>query len=205
MPKFGVERYRQDQETYLKLVWKPIRGFPGYAASMCGQIARIAPAKTHPTPRILKQRKTAQGYYRCKLLQGSTKKDVFVHRLVLLAWVGFPPFAEYQGCHNDGNPTNNHYTNLRWDTCKGNLSDRIKHGTTLDADRNGRAKLTWDQVRSMRNDFAQGGHTVAHLSRKYQIAYSQASEIIRKESWWPDGQGTRPRKIDIPPIIPVVE
>lgn len=51
-----------------------------------------------------------------------------VHRLVLETFVGPAP-ANHECCHNDGNPANNHLTNLRWDTQSENSRDRIRHGT----------------------------------------------------------------------------
>ncbi len=49
-----------------------------------------------------------------------------VHRLVLLAFRGPCP-ARMMGCHNDGDPTNNNFSNLRWDTHEANMADMIKH------------------------------------------------------------------------------
>lgn len=51
-----------------------------------------------------------------------------VHRLVLSAFVGACPKG-MEGCHNDGNPANNHLSNLRWDTPRGNAADKVLHGT----------------------------------------------------------------------------
>lgn len=51
-----------------------------------------------------------------------------VHRLVLETFVGpCPPGME--ACHNDGNPANNHVSNLRWDTGSSNMLDKRRHGT----------------------------------------------------------------------------
>lgn len=41
-------------------------------------------------------------------------------------------------CHNDGVHTNNQLTNLRYDTRRENLRDRVRHGTF----RNGRSERT---------------------------------------------------------------
>lgn len=53
---------------------------------------------------------------------------VGIHRLVLIAWVGPPPDG-YEGCHKDGNPTNNSVSNLYWGTRADNVNDTLKHGT----------------------------------------------------------------------------
>lgn len=56
---------------------------------------------------------------------------MYVHRIVALTFIGVPPFAKSEVCHNDGNRRNNHYSNLRWGTRKENVADSIRHGTFL--------------------------------------------------------------------------
>lgn len=62
--------------------------------------------------------------------QGGKGKVVvrYVHRLVLLAFVGPPP-AGCIACHNDGQTDNNTLANLRWDSHRGNAADKERHGT----------------------------------------------------------------------------
>lgn len=93
------------------------------------------------------------------------------HSLVLKAFVGPRPDG-MEGCHNDGNPQNNHISNLRWDTPKSNQADRIAHGTTNRGERCGNAKLTETQIIAIRSDSrlqiliaADYGVKQAHISR----------------------------------------
>lgn len=72
-----------------------------------------------------------------------------VHRLVLEAFRGPCP-SEMQGCHNDGNPSNNRLDNLQWDTHLSNMEDRRKHGTTYIGKNNPAALLNEAQVMRMR-------------------------------------------------------
>lgn len=58
-------------------------------------------------------------------LQGKTR---FVHHLVLEAFVGPMPEG-HEGCHRDGDRTNNHLGNLYWGTRAENVRDAIEHGT----------------------------------------------------------------------------
>jgi hypothetical protein len=51
-----------------------------------------------------------------------------VHRLVLEAFVGPCPEG-MEACHRDRDVTNNHISNLRWDTPKANAADRRRHKT----------------------------------------------------------------------------
>lgn len=59
--------------------------------------------------------------------------DVFVHKLVCLAWHGPPPSEDAMVLHYDDNPENNVPSNLRWGTRKQNAEDRLRNVTT-DAD-----------------------------------------------------------------------
>jgi len=56
------------------------------------------------------------------------RRTRYVHQLVLEAFVGPRP-ADLDGCHGDGDPTNNSLANLRWDTTSANAQDAIRHGT----------------------------------------------------------------------------
>lgn len=56
----------------------------------------------------------------------------FVHHLVLEAFVGPRP-PGLVACHNNGNGTDNHVRNLRWDTQASNMQDRLAHGNHYNA------------------------------------------------------------------------
>lgn len=77
---------------------------------------------------ITRKPKTDTGGYKKIMLTARGRKNfVFVHRLVLETFVGPCPDG-MECCHNDGVRTNNHVSNLRWDTRKSNRMDRIEHG-----------------------------------------------------------------------------
>jgi hypothetical protein len=66
------------------------------------------------------------GYQNVLLSQGGRSKRVYVHRVVLEAFVGPCPEG-MQACHCNGNPTDNRLENLRWDTPLENQADRYHH------------------------------------------------------------------------------
>ncbi len=69
---------------------------------------------------------TKSGHLGVLLYNGVKLKKFWVHRLVLIAFVGdCPPGKEC--CHNDGDATNNRVENLRWDTRSANMKDRFTH------------------------------------------------------------------------------
>lgn len=80
----------------------------------------------------LAPRTTLAGYPIADLWRDGKPQTFRVHRLVLAAFVGpCPPGME--GCHDDGDPSNNQLTNLRWDTHSANIADQVTHGTHREA------------------------------------------------------------------------
>jgi hypothetical protein len=75
---------------------------------------------------IIKQQLGRGGYLRVTLGDYGT---FYVHRLMLLAFVGTPPPGDYEAAHEDGNNQNNVLTNLSWKTPKQNAVDKHRHGT----------------------------------------------------------------------------
>lgn len=118
-------------------VWKEIPGYEGcYEVSTHGRIrtvlGRLVKDKwghVKPSPvRYLKQSNDSDGYKIVKLITLDNKRIKKVHRLVCLAFIGPPPEGMIV-CHNDGNPSNNDISNLRYDTPGSNMLDKVKHGT----------------------------------------------------------------------------
>lgn len=75
----------------------------------------------------LKQYVTKSGHSYVALTRQNRKRNLFVHRAVLMAYVGPCPEG-LEACHNDGDPSNNTVGNLRWDTHSANTFDKVRHG-----------------------------------------------------------------------------
>jgi hypothetical protein len=127
--------------------WRDVVGFEGlYKVSNFGRI------QTVKTGKIKEQTisKTDNRPY-LSLWKNNKIKVCRPHKLVMEAFVSLQPKG-MECCHNDGNPQNNHWSNLRWDTPKNNHADKVRHGTTNRGERCGTAKLTLEQVRAIRQD-----------------------------------------------------
>lgn len=115
--------------------WRPIRGYEGlYQVSTAGRVQSLdrtirsrGGGLRRYQGRILKTILDTHGYPHVALSRDGRQTWFKVHRLVLDAFRGTqPPGTE--GCHNDGNPTNNQLSNLRWDSHSANVRDTIRHG-----------------------------------------------------------------------------
>lgn len=130
--------------------WRDIPGWPLHQASSLGRVKskarwvrrfnskRNASADMWRPERILKLQtlKRADDDKVSALTLGLSRhgdgraQAVYVHHLILMAFIGPRPDGLI-GCHNDGDPTNNIPSNLRWDTHASNNADAIRHGTAF--------------------------------------------------------------------------
>lgn len=160
------------------MIWKSVKGYSNYEISEFGDIRKL-------NGKIISQC-NSHGYKYVTLFGAGGRRGYRVHRLVAIAFLP-PPASSAMDlvAHNDGSKDNNHYSNLRWDTCKGNLADRKKHGTTLDGVRNGRAKLSAEQVQEIRLRYTPGHsqNSAAALGREFGVSDVAIIKAFRGENW----------------------
>lgn len=78
--------------------------------------------------RILSPVKRPTGHLQVFLTDGDRREHHDIHRLVMVSFVG----ASTDGmevCHNNGDPTDNRLSNLRYGTRSENIYDAVKHKT----------------------------------------------------------------------------
>lgn len=103
----------------------------------------------------------------------------FVHRLVCMAFHGAAPSPEHEVAHNDGDPLNSHYSNLRWSTHVENEADKRRHGTAPIGERHGAAKLTAEDVKIIRESSA----PLAQLAERFGVSTPHICIIRKGRSW----------------------
>lgn len=77
------------------------------------------------------------------------RRHLFVHYLVLLAFVGSRPTSKHEARHLNGKEWDNRRSNLAWGTKLENMHDMIKHGTQPIGERNGKTNLTTRKVKRL--------------------------------------------------------
>ena len=147
------------KEDYV--VWYEIPNMFGvnYSISACGRVL----SKSRLVDRVWKNTIITQraggkelkctiglnGYRVCTLLLNGVQKKFYVHELVALTFLGERPKGTHI-CHGDGNPLNNRYTNLRYDSPEGNASDRVLHGTDAKGIKNPMNKYSEETIAHMK-------------------------------------------------------
>jgi hypothetical protein len=161
-------------------IWKSLQGTDlPYKISNHGRI-KVLNYKNTGKEQILKPT-LHERYLKINLRCNGKRKSKRIHVLVLEYFVGGKPDPAMEGCHNDGNPLNNHADNLRWDTSSGNKSDRLDHGTDQLGIKNHQAKLTEDEVKYIRDNPRR--FTQTQLARKFKVSRATIQDIIYIKTW----------------------
>ena len=148
---------------------KTIPNFPNYVITKTGHIwSKFSNKYLRPC--------TNNGRKQLCLWKNGKHYNRLVHRLVLETFVGSCPKG-MEACHNDGNPANNHLSNLRWGTKSDNTIDSIKQGMFANS------KLTKDDVLSIRYMYSKEGYSQHKIAKIYNIGNTTVSYIVNHKTW----------------------
>jgi hypothetical protein len=159
--------------------WRPVVGFEGwYEVSDLGRVRRVAPS--HSTGRrqssgILTPSRTGRGYLTVGLYRGSKRVTESVHRIVAAAFLGACP-SGHEVNHRDGNKLNNGPANLEYTTRGGN----VRHSVAAGLYRNGRTRLTAEQISEMRRRM-DAGEPKRAIAKDFGVSESYAHAIHTRE------------------------
>lgn len=156
---------------------KPIPGFNGYCATDDGSIVSTRSG----TARAIRAR-VHKGYLVVTVRGIGARERHPVHRMVLAAYAGAPPFDGAVCRHLNGCAQDNRPSNLAWGTCRDNYADAVQHGTKGHGMRAPRRKLTEEQVVQIRARSA-AGESSAALAREYKIHATYVPMIVRRDYW----------------------
>jgi hypothetical protein len=168
--------------------WRAIPGWEGlYEVSDHGQVRSLDRyvqyrdgRRRFYSGRLMQLRVDPDGRRRVSLCRGAEYTQCRVSTLVLLAFAGPRPEGT-ETCHNDGDASNDHVGNLRFDTHTANVQDTLRHG------RNPRANKThckWGHAFSGPNLITRpsGRRLCRACQRAAQAKYLYGIENLRAEA-----------------------
>ena len=174
------------------MVWKIIEEFPDYEVSDDGRIRtwrckerrwyKPAPGR-RSEPVQLCCSTDPRGYKHTSLRKPGNAKPYqrLVHRLIAQTFLpnpdGLPDVA-----HNDGNPSNNVVSNLRWSTHYDNQMDMRRHGTMQDGEKCVTRKLSAAAALDIRQRAQKRGMGIV-LAREYGVSRAVVSMIKNGNIW----------------------
>jgi hypothetical protein len=173
-----------DPQPFEQHRWAVIPCAPDYEISEYGMVRRLTQPASNGS-RVGKVMSTylKHAYLRCGLFVDGKTKHFLVHRLVAIAYLGPPPFPKAEAAHLDGNPQNNHYSNLMWASHTTNMSHKVNHGTDIRGSKHPHVKLTVQQVKDIRIAHSRGAGSCADLARRHKINYATVWCLLNGRSW----------------------
>ena len=169
-------------------IWKPVVGWEdSHEVSNCGRVRTFARVVSSGRgwAKILKPRELQgtvarrMGYIRVTLAYEGRVSKRTVHSLVAEAFLGPMPAGATLVRHLNGQPQDNALANIAYGTSADNAADAAAHGS-YKGERNGRAKLTSEQVQALKQ--APTG-SIGALASEYGITASYASNIRAGKTW----------------------
>ncbi len=154
--------------TLFGISWRKIPGYERYFVSKSGQILSFA--RGTDKPHIMKPTQSKSGHQYVYLY--STKrssKKVWVHRAVLIAYVGLPPRNE-ECRHLNDNPSDNRLENLVWGSRRENTEDKRRNGGIPAGERSGTHKLTEQQAFEIRQLY--GKESLRNIAKRYGVSHT---------------------------------
>jgi len=176
-----------DSDSTVPTGFRVIPGYPRYAINEHGTVLSVCPrngrGKNRPWINASQLNFVADtdGYHCINLYRDGRMQQIRVHALVLTIFVG--PCPDGLQCrHLDGNKANNHVLNLTWGTSQENHSDKAMHGTIAKGERNGRSKLTDENITEIRKRRASGEllKTIAH---DFSVSQGTISHVALGRKW----------------------
>ncbi len=163
--------------------WLPFPGCPDYAISDLGRARRETTARGTAVGKVLTPRLDRHGYPTVNIRGPAQRRATtrYLHRAVLLAFVGPPPSPSHEGAHNDGVRANCALSNLRWATHHENCLDRNKHGSQPLGQQVAGARLTPEAVVLIRA--APGDVSTAALARRFGASASAVRHVRAGRTW----------------------
>lgn len=133
--------------------------------------------------RFLKPGIGARGYPCVTLYLHGNHKQVFIHRLVAIAFNGPQPSDKPLVRHLNDDRTDNRASNLCWGTHSENMRDMVNHGRSLTGTRNPRAILSPKDAVEIRHLYATTKISQREIAERYGVVQTQISRVVRGQVW----------------------
>jgi len=167
--------YKHNTMQNYKEIWKDIPNYEGmYQVSNLGRVKSLKFGKE----RTLKPGLDGSGYCHIVLCKGGVQKDKYIHRLVLLTFVGE---SELQVNHKNGVKTDNRLENLEYCTQSENNQHAYDTGLRAKGENHHKSKLTEAQARQIK--YGHQGIVQKDIAEIYGITQAQVSEIRSGKYW----------------------
>lgn len=152
---------------------RSVPGYDGYSVSAEGSM--VGPAG--PMRPMLAEK----GHAYVLTSRPGVPRKLFVHRAVLLAFVGPPPPGKPWALHRDDIPSNNSLGNLYWGSRQDNADDRVRNGNAPRGEGSVCSKLTNDQVIEIRR--RRPAESLRSLAAEFGVSHTAIRRAALGKNW----------------------
>jgi hypothetical protein len=153
--------------------WRSLPGvLSDYSVSTDGKIKSFVRVKSG---RVMQPKPAMNGYVYVTLHTQAGKRNMPLHRLILLGFRGPCPVG-MEGSHLNGDRLDNRLANLAWESRVSNQRRKLAHGTALIGSRNPVSKLTDEQVGQIKS--LKGKMSGSAIAKAFGLSPSHANAII---------------------------
>ena len=180
----------------MKKIWKRLV-YPGIEPDNRFLISSDGDLMNELTGKILKPEILRSGYYSVRVTLGSRtkKKHVIIHKAVAYTFLDNPNGYKVIN-HKNGKKKKNNVDNLEWSIYKDNLQHAYDTGlfdkSKISGENNHAAKLTWSNVKEIRERYSRGTATLRSLAKEYGVSEPVIHDVI-KNTIWKDSTYTPPK------------
>lgn len=164
--------------------WRDVPGYEGiYEVSDKGRVRTLVTrVRGYKAGTLLKQGTNVDGYKTVTLLKDGVSQQTYVHRIVMLSFVGEP--GEHEVNHKNGVKDDNRLENLEYMSHGDNMRHAVYELKVYRpyGERHPRARLTDEDVQTIRARFAGGAKRNA-LANEYGLTPAAIYQIVNRRTW----------------------
>lgn len=171
-------------------IWVPVSTYEGlYEVSSFGNFRSIDRIVPHSDGKLLRELKgrplvktiDKQGRNYVTFSKNGKTNKRRVHLVVAEHFLGPRPKG-FDVCHGDGNASNNHFGNLRYDTHKNNMGDMVDHERSQRGEKNFNAKMTREQAMEVKQLRALKA-TYKTIAAQLNLTFEQVRGVCAGRAW----------------------
>lgn len=162
---------------WLPAVWRGKR-LEGWEVSANGELR----STRRRNPVLVKGIVKKTGYVHVTRTDDNKVRTIRLHQIVAETFLGPKPDGAIVRHLND-NKQDNRVSNLAWGTQEENEADKRSNERGPQGERHPLAKLTEDDVRSIRRQHSVGDHTLDEIGRPYGLKKAAVWKIVHRKTW----------------------
>jgi hypothetical protein len=174
--------------------WRILREFPDYEISNDGRLRRYTAGSNTKSGAHIRATVSSSGYPKYGLTRGGKRVFQNAHRLVAMEFLAPAPLIGALVLHDDDNPLNCVWTNLKWGDQTENILDAKRNGKWQSGANHSSARKPWTRPRGSSHGCAkldedkvrlilQDARSASAIAKTYGVNSALIYRIKKGEIW----------------------